>query len=120
VSQKPHRPSKRLGQNFLRDERVANAIVSEADLSRTDSVLEPGAGHGAITRLLEPRVNHVIAVEKDPRLVLELRHLFSKSQSVEIIEGDVLKTPLPNFNKARPKLLQRRQRRKRDRVRNRP
>jgi len=100
VSQTPHRPSKRLGQNFLRDERVANAIVSEADLSRTDSVLEPGAGHGAITRLLEPRVNHVIAVEKDPRLAIELRHLFSKSQSVEVIEGDVLRTLLPDFNKA--------------------
>ncbi len=99
MSLAPHHPSKKLGQHFLKDLEIANAIVTAANLDRTDSVLEPGAGHGVITRLLEAKASHVIAVEKDRRLVTELRREFSKSSSVEIIEGDVLRTRLPAFNK---------------------
>jgi len=99
VSLAPHHPSKKLGQHFLKDLEIANDIVSAANLDRTDSVLEPGAGHGVITRLLEAKASHVIAVEKDRRLVAEIRKAFSKSHSVEIIQGDVLKTRLPPFNK---------------------
>jgi len=99
VSLAPHHPSKKLGQHFLKDLEIAHAIVSAANLDGIDSVLEPGAGHGVITRLLEAKASHVIAVEKDRRLVAELRKEFSKSPSVEIIEGDVLKTRLPAFNK---------------------
>ncbi len=99
MSLAPHHPSKKLGQHFLKDLEIAHAIVSAANLDGIDSVLEPGAGHGVITRLLEAKASHVIAVEKDRRLVAELRKEFSKSPSVEIIEGDVLKTRLPAFNK---------------------
>ncbi len=99
MSLAPHYPSKKLGQHFLKDLAIADAIVSAADLDGTDSVLEPGAGHGVVTRLLEAKASHVIAVEKDRRLVAELRKDFFKSPSVEIIEGDVLKTRLPIFNK---------------------
>jgi len=99
VSLAPHYPSKKLGQHFLKDLAIADAIVSAADLDGTDSVLEPGAGHGVVTRLLEAKASHVIAVEKDRRLVAELRKDFFKSPSVEIIEGDVLKTRLPAFNR---------------------
>jgi 16S rRNA (adenine1518-N6/adenine1519-N6)-dimethyltransferase len=99
VSLEPHHPSKRLGQHFLKDLKIANAIVSCANLDSTDSVLEPGAGHGVLTRLLEAKASRVIAVEKDHRLVGELQREFSKSPSVEIIEGDVLKTRLPPFNR---------------------
>ena len=99
MSLAPHYPSKKLGQHFLKDLAIADAIVSAADLDGTDSVLEPGAGHGVVTRLLEAKASHVIAVEKDRRLVAELRKDFFKSPSVEIIEGDVLKTRLPAFNR---------------------
>ncbi len=94
-----HRPSKRLGQHFLKDLSIANRIVSTASLNRDDTVLEPGAGLGVLTRLLEKKAGHIIAVEKDPRLAARLRKAFSTASSVEIIEGDVLKTVLPPFNK---------------------
>ena len=93
------RPSKRLGQHFLKDHSIAERIVSAARLNRDDTVLEPGAGLGTITRLLEKRAGQVIAVEKDPRLATGLRRIFSASSSVRIIEGDVLKAVLPPFNK---------------------
>jgi len=96
----PHRPSKRLGQNFLLDQNIASDIVSSIHPSEADTVLEPGPGHGTLTRLLQIRAGKVVAVEKDPILARELRETFSHQPNVVILEGDILKiNPLPDFNK---------------------
>lgn len=94
-----YRPLKRLGQNFLADKRVAAIVVSNAELSGTDTVLEPGPGYGILTHLLEKTAGRVIAVEKDRRLAAHLRSEFENSPNVEVIEGDVLKIRVPTFNK---------------------
>lgn len=94
-----HRPSKRLGQNFLLDGNIALEIVSSADLTQADTVLEPGSGYGTLTRLLEKAAGKVIAVEKDPRLADELQETFKNHTKVVVVKGDVLRTPLPGFNK---------------------
>jgi 16S rRNA (adenine1518-N6/adenine1519-N6)-dimethyltransferase len=94
-----YRPLKRLGQNFLADKRIASRVVSAAELTRADTVLEPGAGFGILTQFLEGQAGRVLAVEKDRRLVSHLRKEFENSATVSIIEGDVLKIPLPMFNK---------------------
>jgi 16S rRNA (adenine1518-N6/adenine1519-N6)-dimethyltransferase len=93
------RPSKRLGQNFLIDNRIASRIVAVAELCAKDTVLEPGAGYGTLTHLLEQGAGRIIAVEKDRRLASHLRKEFEKSSSVSIIEGDAVKVELPPFNK---------------------
>jgi 16S rRNA (adenine1518-N6/adenine1519-N6)-dimethyltransferase len=96
----PHRPSKRLGQNFLLDQTIASDIVSSIDPTESDTVLEPGPGHGTLTRLLQKKAGKVIAIEKDPILVRELAETFRDYPNVVITEGDILKTtPLPHFNK---------------------
>ena len=94
-----YRPLKRLGQNFLADRRVAARVVANAELSTSDTVLEPGPGYGTLTRLLEKQAGRVVAVEKDHRLAAHLRSEFKKSENVQVIEGDVLEIPLPSFNK---------------------
>ncbi len=94
-----YRPVKRLGQNFLADKRVAARVVSNAELTANDTVLEPGPGYGTLTRLLEKQAGRIIAVEKDRRLAAHLRSEFKNSQKIEVIEGDVLDIPLPPFNK---------------------
>jgi 16S rRNA (adenine1518-N6/adenine1519-N6)-dimethyltransferase len=94
-----YRPLKRLGQNFLADKRAAARVVSNAELTANDTVLEPGPGYGILTRLLGMEAGRVIAVEKDHRLAAHLRSEFKSSQNIEVIEGDVLKIPLPPFNK---------------------
>jgi 16S rRNA (adenine1518-N6/adenine1519-N6)-dimethyltransferase len=95
-----HRPSKRLGQNFLLDPGIASDIVSSIHPSQSDTVLEPGPGHGTLTRLLQKKAGKVIAVEKDLVLVRELKETFKDHSNVVIVEGDILKTnPLPDFNK---------------------
>ncbi len=94
-----YRPVKRLGQNFLANKHVASRVVSAAELTRTDTVLEPGAGYGTLTHLLEEQAGRVLAVEKDRRLVSHLRKEFENSPTVSVIEGDVLRITLPEFNK---------------------
>jgi len=94
-----YRPLKRLGQNFLANKHIASRVVSAAQLTRADTVLEPGAGYGTLTHLLEDQAGRVLSVEKDRRLISHLRKEFGNSPRVEVIEGDVLKIPLPSFNK---------------------
>jgi len=73
--------------------------VEAAQLTRDDTVLEPGAGFGVLTRLLEKQAGRVIAVEKDSRLARGLRKTFAETPSVEVVEGDVLKVSLPQFER---------------------
>ncbi len=96
-----HRPSKRLGQNFLVDPRIAEEIVSSIAPNASDVVLEPGPGHGALTRLLLKKAGRVIAIEKDAVLARELEETFQDQPKLSILQGDVLKMgdSLPEFNK---------------------
>ncbi len=98
-AERPHRPSRRLGQNFLKDQAIAARIVSSANLGQDDTVLEPGAGYGILTQHLLQQAGRVIAVEKDPYLASHLRNKFKNRASVEVVEGDFLEVSLPRFNK---------------------
>jgi 16S rRNA (adenine1518-N6/adenine1519-N6)-dimethyltransferase len=92
-------PKKRYGQNFMVDSTVLQRLVSHADLSRNDVVLEVGAGFGFLTRLLAERCRKVVAFEVDPKLVQALRKQFAGLENVELVEGDILKARLPSFDK---------------------
>ena len=71
-SNTPRRAKKRLGQNFLVDGGVRSRIVSAADLSPGDTVVEVGPGRGFLTRSLAERAGPVVAVELDEALATEL------------------------------------------------
>ena len=89
------RPSKRLGQHFLIDERVADRHVRLAAPARSETVLEIGPGLGVLTRRLADRAGRVVAVEKDRRLAVALRGI---APNVEVIEGDALRVRWPRFD----------------------
>ena len=55
----------RLGQNFLADPNLLDAIVRDAGLSPQDIVLEVGAGEGVLTERLAAVAAHVHAIEID-------------------------------------------------------
>ncbi len=92
-------PKKRLGQNFMIDEDLLRLMASGASLDKNDVVLEIGAGLGFLTRLLSQKCKQVIAVEVDPRLMRILRTELQDLENVKLIRGDVLKVPIPSFNK---------------------
>ena len=98
-------PVKRLGQNFLHYRNLAQWIVDQAKLSADDYVLEIGPGLGALTEFALAKGAHVLAIEKDRRLVKFLREKFA-GENVEIVHGDALEFDTRSlYAKQRVKLL---------------
>ena len=93
-------PNKLLGQNFMVDSSIYPKLAQLAALTPQDVLLDAGAGFGFLTRFLAHKCKLVIAVEKDPHIAKVLREQIKESTNVSVIEGDVLKIELPNFNKA--------------------
>jgi len=91
------RPSKGLGQNFLVDKRVLGKIIEAANLGKENTVLEIGAGIGTLTLELAKKAKKVIAVEKDPKMCEILHETMKGYENVEIIQGDILKLEIFNF-----------------------
>jgi len=85
------RAKKRLGQHFLIDEDVLESILSAAELSQQDTVIEVGAGLGVLTTGLAERAGKVIAVELDSKLVSILGKRLTHFPNVKIVQGDILK-----------------------------
>ena len=82
------RPRKSLGQHFLTDSRVANRIVSAADLTRDDTVVEVGPGSGILTRRLVERSGRVVAVELDADLAAKLPARLAEPENLVVHKGD--------------------------------
>jgi len=83
------RAKKSLGQHFLVDKRVLHRIVSAAELTSEDTVIEVGPGLGILTKELAGRAGRVIAVEADPNLASALREVVA---DIDIIGADILET----------------------------
>ena len=90
LRQSGFKPKKRLGQHFLIDESVLEEILSAAELSTGDVVVEVGPGLGILTEGLAKRGARVIAVELDARLVALLKKRLSAFHEVNIVHADIL------------------------------
>lgn len=87
------RPSKKMGQNFLIDEKTFNKILEAADLSKNDIVLEIGPGIGNLTTRLAQKAKKVLAIEKDKKMceILKKELKNQNIENVQIINKDILK-----------------------------
>jgi 16S rRNA (adenine1518-N6/adenine1519-N6)-dimethyltransferase len=92
-------PNRLLGQNFMIETSIFPLLSDYASLDKADVVLDAGAGFGFLTRFLANNCKAVIAVEKDPHVAEVLREQLRGAANVTVIEGDVLKAALPEFNK---------------------
>ncbi|KAI5658578.1 hypothetical protein M9H77_27371 [Catharanthus roseus] len=89
------------GQHILKNPLLVDSIVQKSGIKPTDTVLEIGPGTGNLTKKLLEAGKNVIAVELDPRMVLELQRRFQGtplSNRLKVIQGDVLKCDLPYFD----------------------
>jgi 16S rRNA (adenine1518-N6/adenine1519-N6)-dimethyltransferase len=92
-------PNRFLGQNFMVDPSIFPKLSDYASLNKEDVVLDAGAGFGFLTRSIANKCQMVIAVEKDPYVAAVLREQLREFANVKVIEGDVLKVAVPDFNK---------------------
>ncbi|KAH7830469.1 putative dimethyladenosine transferase [Monocercomonoides exilis] len=89
------------GQHLLINPHIIEGIVEKAGLRSNDICLEIGPGTGNLTMKLLERCQKVIAVEVDPRMVIELKKRVAGTpynSKLLIIQGDVLKVDLPFFS----------------------
>jgi 16S rRNA (adenine1518-N6/adenine1519-N6)-dimethyltransferase len=89
------RPKKRLGQNFLIDESVLERIITAAEVTNDDLILEIGAGLGHLTSKLAEVAKRVIAIELDDVLFAELQ--MSRGQGVKGSKGQEGKTEIASL-----------------------
>ncbi len=92
-------PPVKLGQNFLADTNLLDAIVRDAGLKPGDVVLEVGAGEGPLTERLAASAAHVHAIELDRTLEPALRAV-AALPNVDLHWGDALKLDLAALDPA--------------------
>ncbi|MBP1753653.1 MAG: dimethyladenosine transferase [Firmicutes bacterium] len=85
---------KKFGQNFLIDSHVLDKIISAAEITKDDFVLEIGPGIGTLTQYLCENAREVVAVEIDKMLIPILEDTLSAYDNVTVINSDVLKLDL--------------------------
>ena len=97
-----HALRKDLGQHFLRDDAVLDAVVQAADLRAGQRVLEIGPGPGNLTARLSAAVGPkgvVVAIEADASLA---PHLQGKWPNVRLVVGDAVQVDLAALCKSLP------------------
>lgn len=97
---------KKFGQNFLIDGHVLDKIISSAEITSEDFVLEIGPGIGTMTQYLAEAAGQVVAVEIDKALIPILEDTLKGYDNVEVINEDVLKLDINQLamekNQGRP------------------
>lgn len=97
---------KKFGQNFLIDTRVLDKIISAAQITGEDMVLEIGPGIGTMTQYLAESARCVVAVEIDKNLIPILEETLRGYENIHIINGDILKIDMNQlvgrYNGGRP------------------
>ncbi len=78
---------------------IYSRLCAYASLDSSDVVLDAGAGFGFLSLFLVDKCKAVLAVEKDPQVAAALRDHVKGVANVTVVEGDVLKVALPEFNK---------------------
>ena len=84
------RARKGLGQHFLVDEEVLKLIISTAELTATDVIMEIGPGLGVLTRELARRAGWVVTIELDSKLAAILKQTLASFSNVSVINEDIL------------------------------
>jgi len=81
---------KKFGQNFLKDQKILEAIRDISECDKDTLVIEIGPGLGGLTELLCEKAGFVLAYEVDSDLIDILHNNLSRFNNYEIINKDIL------------------------------
>ncbi|MBN4064233.1 ribosomal RNA small subunit methyltransferase A [Dehalococcoides mccartyi] len=80
--------AQRLGQHFLEDTSVIDAIIDAADLQSSDTIVEVGPGRGALTEHLVNGAGRVLLLEYDVDLADRLAFKYDSNPNVRVLNVD--------------------------------
>lgn len=83
--------NKSLGQNFITDKNLLDAIVADSGVTDEDTVVEIGTGGGTLTRAIASVAKRVISFEVDKNLQSVLALSLQGVENAEVVFKDVLK-----------------------------
>lgn len=92
------RARRSLGQNFLVDPNLLQAVANSGDVGANDAIIEVGTGAGTFTAVLAARAARVVTFELDPRLGDVAREVVGAAgpgllERVTFVAGDALDGP---------------------------
>jgi 16S rRNA (adenine1518-N6/adenine1519-N6)-dimethyltransferase len=85
-----HRPRRRFGQHFLMDPSTIERVLAAIHPGDTQTIVEIGPGHGAITEPLARLAGTLHAIELDRDLAESLISMFAGHRNVTIHQADAL------------------------------
>lgn len=98
---KPFFAKKSLGQNFLVDENYIVKIIRALNPNKDETIIEIGAGRGALTEKLVASGANVVAIELDRNLIPLLREKFGEKENFNLIEADALEIDFYELSKTK-------------------
>ena len=90
---------KSLGQNFITDENLLDAIAEAAEIGKEDTAVEIGCGAGTLTCALSKKAGRVVAYEVDRDLQPVLAETLAGCENVEVVFRDFSKENLSALQK---------------------
>lgn len=87
---KGHRPRKRFGQHFLRDQQIIDRLIAAIDPRPNQQLVEIGPGEGVLTRPVLARTGRIDVVELDRDLAAGLGRRLGQPQGLTIHQADAL------------------------------
>lgn len=97
-----HKARKRFGQNFLKDERIIERIITCIAPKESDCLVEIGPGLGALTEPLLQQAGKLDVIEIDRDLIPVLKTQFFSFSGFNIHHGDALEFDFITLKKDKP------------------
>lgn len=98
-------PRKSLGQNFLHDPNMLDKIVSIADLTKNDLVLEVGPGTGLLTERIAQVAKELTSIEVDERLQPVLAEIVAQHPNLTVRYQDILTLDVNKLYEGKPYIV---------------
>ena len=97
-----HKFKKQYGQNFIRDQKLLEAISVGSEINSESLVIEIGAGAGALSEVLASKAKAVVSFEIDEDLKPCLLEIEKKHSNLKFVFEDFMKVDILKYTGGRP------------------